>query len=194
LRSRTLTFLAAATMTLSAAPVVAQDEAPSSAAPTAPVALVDIVDQLPTTLDGIAAETEVIRGLEHIDGFDPSVEADAEQIASLEEFVTSLGASVEDMTSASAVAIDGEELIFMAGIQVAGADPEAILESYIETLLGQMVEPSQELGEIGGKLAIRIVDQAFEDEQPVYVYGIGPVVWLLVASEPGIGELLEQLP
>jgi len=101
MRTRLIAGTIAACMLLTAAPVVAQEDSPvpgTSAAP-APSDGTDIVDLIPETISGMIPEISVVRGSEHFDGLDPEDDLDAQQIASLEEFVTTLGASVEDMTS-----------------------------------------------------------------------------------------------
>ena len=183
-------------MLLSAAPVVAQDDSPVPETSAVPAASgdTDIVEFIPETIGGMIPEVTVVRGREHFDGLDPEDDFDAQQIASLDDFVSTLGAGVEDMTSVSAVTVDGEALSFMAGIQVAGADPEGMLTYYIETLIAEMGQPYQELGEIGGKTATLVIDESFEDDLPMYVYGSGPRVWLIVADEAIVEELLANLP
>jgi hypothetical protein len=196
MRTRLIAGTIAACMLLTAAPVVAQEDSPAPGTSAAPAASdgTDIVDLIPETIGGMIPEISVVRGSEHFDGLDAEDDLDAQQIASLEEFVSTLGASVEDMTSISAVTIDGEALSFMAGIQVEGADPQGLLTFYIETLITEMGEPYQELGEIGGKTATLIIDEAFEDGPPLYVYGSGSRVWLIVADENTVEELLASLP
>jgi hypothetical protein len=193
---RLLVSIAVAGLLLAPAPILAQDASPRPDAVARPSAAadVDIFELIPGTIGGLPPETSVVRGLEHFDGLDPEDELDAQQMASLQEFVATLGASIDDMTSISAVVVDGQSLSFVAGLQVAGAEPEALLTSYIETLIAEMGDPYQELGEIGGKTATLIIDGSFEDELPLYVYGSGPMVWLIVADEAVVEELLSQLP
>jgi hypothetical protein len=195
-RPRLVAAAAAASLLLTATPVLAQEVSPSPVASAASSAAADadIFELLPEMIGGVPPETSVLRGMDHLDGLDPEDDGDAQEIASLESFVAPLGAGIEDMTSVSAVAVDGEALAFVAGIQVAGADPESLLAHYIETLIAEMGSPYQELGEIAGKTATLVVDEASEDQLPLYVYGSGPRVWLIVAGEATVEELLSQLP
>jgi hypothetical protein len=196
MRTRLVVSTMAACMLLTAAPAVAQEDSPAPGTSTVPAASddTDIVDLIPETIGGMIPEISIVRGSEHFDGLDLEDDLDAQQIASLEEFVSTLGASVEDMTSISAVTVEGEALSFMAGVQVEGADPEGLLTLYIETLITEMGQPYQELGEIGGKTATLIIDESLEDVPPLYVYGSGSRMWLIVADEDTVEELLVSLP
>lgn len=186
----------AAGLVLVPASMLAQGTSPPpEVGPASPASTdVDIVELIPESIGGVPPEISILRGIDHLDGLDPEDELDAEEIASLQGFVATLGADIEDMTSVSAVAVDGEALFFVAGIQVAGADPETLLAHYIETLIAEMGDPYQELGEIGGRTATLVIDEATEDRLPLYVYGSGSTVWLIVAGEAIVAELLSQLP
>jgi hypothetical protein len=176
----------------SVAPVGAQEASPTASA--SPTVSLDMLASIPDTLAGLVPEVDIVRGAEHFDVFDLTIDADVAERAGIEAFLEALGAPVEDMTSVSAVAYDDDSFAFLAGLQIAGADQETLMQLYLTALIGSMISPYQELGEIGGKTATLVIDEGELDSAPVYVYGNGDTVWLIAAEEAVVEEVLRQLP
>ncbi|CAN5740733.1 hypothetical protein BH23CHL8_BH23CHL8_12920 [soil metagenome] len=193
-----LTVIAAPAPVLAQAPA-SPDASPSplarmSLGPSTDPGTIDILTLMPTQIDGLATEIMVERGQEHLDELDPDDPADAQERADIERFLEATGRTIDELTTASAVALHEDGASIVAAARVIGAEAETLSDAYVALLSDAMISAAAEPGQLGGKDVIILSDSGVESAEPVYVYAVADTVWLLALSAAAAAELLARLP
>ena len=181
------------------APEETSDPSPSGGSLAAPVASadpgdIDIGALMPAELGGVETDVMVERGDEHLDGLDADDPADARERADIERFLEATGATIEGLTTASAVAIVGDRALIVAAARVTGAEPAVLRDAYVALLSEAMEDAVVTPGELAGKEVTILTSGGMEGSEPVYVYAVADTVWLLAVPMDAAVALLAGLP
>ena len=204
LLSSSICLVLALALPLVGAPVTAQDESSTDEG----LEPGDIASTIPDAVAGNPVQAVVRRGEENFtmaafgEGQDPP---DEEEIASIEEMLDAVGATIDDLTTVIWGASDDEDFAFVFGFQIEGVS-EAVLEDTLVAMLEQdMASPQREPAELGGKQVLLIREAGEEDADSInvsqlegvdgtYVYIAGDDLWAILGSGELVDEILMLLP
>jgi hypothetical protein len=191
--------LVAASTSVLAQPPASPNASPSVAAQSSPGAAgdpdaIDIAALMPTRLGGLETDVMVERGRGHLDDLDPDDPADTQERADIERFLEATGAPIEALTTASAVAIDGDRALIVAAARVIDSEADLLRDAYVTLLSDAMGDPVVTAGQLGGRDVTILSSGSGEAAEPVYVYAVGDTVWLLAIPPDAALEVIEALP
>ena len=144
-------------------------------------------DLLPGTVGG--QDLQVIRSGGLGGGF-----MDTRTTRALDKALKATGARIRDVTALIA-ATPADPQSVVTAFQIEGADASAFVDFAIEAIMAGMSSPKHttEPGEVAGK-AVTIVRPADPEAPDLHVYARDDVVWVVIAEEPDLSELLTALP
>ena len=125
---------------------------------------------------------------------------DEEDLAETEALLEALGATMEDVSTATAsrVSEDFTEFTFLVAFKVSGVDADRLLEEILSGFADDLSEPRQETGQVAGKDVVLLYDDAFTEAtgeaQPFHFYVSGDTLWMVSAPEPELTEAFDKLP
>lgn len=190
-----------------AAPVVAQDPAPSPSVDAAPLPSPgaspqastdserrDLLLDLPTQLGGMDTQAEVIRGEEHFANLDAGDAAAREAAADLADMLEHLDASIDDLSSGYALVSLDDLFAFAFAVRVHGAEAGTLLPAYLPILLGDLTEPTTAEAELAGKDVVVVTTEGDDEEDvDLYVYDAGDTVWMVQGPDDVVEAVLSRL-
>lgn len=194
-----LAVLAAPGSVSAQAPEGSSGPSPSDGSLASPAAsiepgVLDIGALMPAELGGVETDVMVERGDEHLDGLDADDPTDAQERADIERFLEATGATIEGLTTASAVAIVGDRALIVAAARVTGAEPGMLRDAYVALLSPAMEDAVVTTGQLAGKEVTILTSGGVEGSEPVYVYAVADTVWLLAVPMDAAVALLAGLP
>jgi hypothetical protein len=161
---------------------------------------------MPTEVDGSTVYTETFAASDILSDIDTTDTEIADSVRQLQEALATLGRTTDDLSIAdgSYATEDGSGTI--QAVRVKGADVGPIAEELVSLLLIDLTGAVRTPATVGGK-AVTIISDEPLDASPdpsadpfdtssdrAYLYPKGEIVWFVVADEPGLTSVFEQLP
>jgi hypothetical protein len=112
----------------------------------------------------------------------------------LDRALRATGTKVRDVTALVA-ATSGEPASVVTAFEIDGADASAFVDFAIEAVLAGLPTRRHtiETSDVAGK-SVTIVRPAAPNVPDLHVFASADVVWVVIAEEPGLSELLAALP
>lgn len=169
--------------------LVAEEIAPQAA---------ELVALFPEQLGGqpLREAVTVLVGEEHLEDLDPNDPEDAQGIQSFEVLAQAMGgATVADLVSASAQ-VDTEDggFALVGAFRVAGVDATQTVDPVLAWAESDLTESRSEASTFADRDVTLLYLDGTPDNPPAYLYASGDTVWVVLASEPLLTEVFEQLP
>jgi hypothetical protein len=146
---------------------------------------VDVAAVLPTTVAG----QELMSQSGEVGGF-----LQGKALRLLGKALEATGKQQDDITYTIASAPD--QSVAIVAFDVDGADASAFNEFMLETVLSGL--PSRkhtlEQGEIAGKAVTIIHPKGAKEDEALYIFVTGDVIWMVGAKEPALTEVLTAIP
>jgi hypothetical protein len=163
------------------------EPAPASTEPAPPA--------FPTTLAGVDLDVRTYTGSEWLAESGDGTPEDAAYAEETLALLESLGRDIDDLAIRSALATpsEGNQAVIVA-LRIAGVRAGEFVERAVGLLLSDVEEPGFVLRPLGSRWVLRVTDEAIPGVYPRTVYVDGDTAWIIGADEPGVLELLEQLP
>lgn len=175
-----------------AAPATAQSPAPEGGDDGRSARL---ADHFPTTLGGQPLEVTIDDGAGWLARFDESDADGATVIERTRSLLESVGASVEDLSIATAQHAPSEgNVATISAIRVRGAGAHDLIGGGIELLLGDVATPDLEMRIDGGRDVLKVRDAEMPGAYPRTLVATGDTLWIIEAEPPVLGEILAALP
>jgi hypothetical protein len=186
----------AAVLAIGAIPAVAQDETNPEPTPTdlpafTPSGRPDLYLDMPYVIGGFEPEIVMTRGEEHF----ANLAQDDPTRLRLEEMLASVDAEPEDMVSGYALVSQEDFFAFVFAVRVDGVEPGTLAPAYLPLLVGNLVDPSASVEQLGGKEVTTVSSVGDGDEYvALYVYDEGDTVWVVQGPHDVAEVTLESLP
>ena len=138
-----------------------------------------LATRLPQQLRGAPVRVDVTAGPD----IDPGTDAEVLR------FIAAAGAMPGDVTMAVGWSDDGSWDGLVTAIQVRGADPGRLLQSFLDTLRvagGTAIEQTAE--SIAGRSVTRVVDRDSPEQGPTYLMAIGDTLFLVQSIDAAVAE------
>ena len=170
---------------------------PSAAAEVMTPEAAELVALFPEAAGGqpIRENLEVQVGDEHIAGMDPDDPDDASEMQSLEAVAQAMGGTTADIVSASAF-VEAEDGSYglVGAYRVPGGDASLGVDPILAWGEGDLSEPRVETGTYANREVTLLYDDSQPENPPWHIYPAGDTLWLVMAEEPLLTEIFEQLP
>jgi len=106
-----------------------------------------------------------------------------------------VNAMPEDMVSGYALVSQEDFFAFVVGVRVDGVEPGTLAPAYLPLLIGNLVDPAESVGRMGGKEVTTISSLGEGNEYvELYVYDEGDTVWMVQGPRDVADVTLEKLP
>lgn len=167
----------------------------------------ELATLIPATIEGSSVDIQTRSGadiLADVDTTDPEIQ---ESVTLLEDTLARQGRTIADLSIADASYPTEEGAGIIQAVRVKGADIAPMADDLVSLLLMDLTGAIRTPTNIGGKDVTIISDEPLTDTSPaasedpvsvpldpVYLYRAGEIVWLVIADEPGLTEVFEQLP
>lgn len=159
-----------------------------------PTGATELLAGFPARIGGRPIHPIAWTGREWLTGYDADRPEDAAAIASVERFVRSLGATIDDLEVAFTLHARTWEMTAIMAIRVRGVRPAALVDAVIPFMFADVVTPKRSTVTVRGKRLIRVVDSALDGQYPQYIRVIGDTVWLIEAEGQALGSIVDALP
>ncbi len=134
-------------------------------------------------------------GQEVVGELDPSDPDDAAEIAQLDEIVATVGATLDDVATASSFAQLGEDAYaFIIAFQVRGAEIGGALPLFVAAFEEDIADPIIEQGQVGDVEVTRLSSGEDPEGGSFVILARGDVIWLLSMPEQFLEEAIGSLP
>jgi hypothetical protein len=186
-----LTLALAATVLLLPAAAAAQEDAtaaPTVAGATPPAAGTPISELralMPDVLDGkpFLENLQVATGEELVGVMRP------EEVRIIEGLLEESDRTLAEYTAASAwLPFDDIGIVVLQAYRIAGVDAPATIDTWIEMLSINLIDPVVEAGSVAGYPVTLVSDTTAPDVPLLYLWPSGDVVWMMVTADASLVE------
>ncbi len=189
--------LGALLLLVQAGGVLAQTPPPIERTPEMEERAVEVAALFPDEIAGasLLENLDISVGQEVLATLDPNDPDDAAEIAQFDEIVAAVGATLDDVATASSYAqLDEDAYAFVIAFQIRGADIQPALPLLAAALEEDMSEAVVEQGQVGD-VDVTLFRSAEDPEGDANVMlARGDVIWLLTVPAELLEEAIESLP
>jgi hypothetical protein len=170
----------------------------------------ELAAMVPTEIGGSPVDVQTMSGADILGTFDPTDPYSQAQLQSLEDQLSGMGKTIDDMSLALGSFPTDTSFGDITAVRLKGADIASVVSDLVPLLFTDVVDPVQTPTVIAGKNVIILSDGPLESAAPgspaasvdpyavapdrAYLYPKGEVLWSVSADEPALTEVFQKLP
>lgn len=150
---------------------------------------------MPTTVGGQPLESQTFSGQDLAAQIDPEDPDDQAEFQTLVDALAAQGRTLDDLSAGFAYYSSEDSSGGLTAVRVRGLDIDAFVDDLLPLLVTGLDDPQRTPGQVAGRDVTIVTDGPDgPDASRQYVYPKGEILWVVVAEEPALTELFDQLP